>query len=98
MTDETKSTVKVSIPEFIDSIINGPGGFRVMESREFACWPNRDVAIAEFVIRCLTNVSNPAAESVLNAIQEQREVYLKTRMINKPVMDAIQKRRKGTKN
>lgn len=58
---------------FCDDIINGIGGFKVWEDREFVIHRNRDLAIAHWVLRCLVNVDNPMAGDVLKEISDHRE-------------------------
>lgn len=61
------------INQWIEQVINGDGGFKTMENREFAIFKDRDVAIAEFVIRALANVNSEGSGDVVKAIQQRRE-------------------------
>lgn len=65
------------IEEFADRIVNGGGGFKCMEDREFCIFPDREVAVAEFVIRCLANPECEGSEDVLNAIINWRQLKSK---------------------
>lgn len=63
----------VSIEDWIENTINGSGGFKVMEDREIAVFKDRDVAIAEFVIRSLANPYCKGSKEVLEAINRHRD-------------------------
>ena len=60
------------ISRFTKRIIKGTGGFETWESREFVVHKDRDISIAEFVIRCLANPACEDSGVVLNAIIEKR--------------------------
>ena len=60
------------IEAWLDKIINGSGGFEDMEEHEFCVFADREVAIAEFVIRCLANPNCEGSEEILSSIIKQR--------------------------
>lgn len=62
----------MDIPSFIEEIINGVGGFKVQEDREFVIYPDREVGVAGFIIRCLANPQCKGSQEVLDAIIARR--------------------------
>lgn len=62
----------MDIPSFITRIVNGPGGFKVQEDREFIVYPDREVGLAGFVVRCLANPQCEGSQEVLDAILARR--------------------------
>lgn len=63
-----------SIPDWINEIVDGPGGMADYERYELVVWhvPDRQAAIG-WVLRCLANPSCEGSEKVLAAIQERRQ-------------------------
>lgn len=64
--------VKTIEEKFCQEIINGVGGFKNMEKYEVAVFPDRDVAIAEWTLRCLANKKNKYSRKVLDDIIAHR--------------------------
>jgi hypothetical protein len=62
--------------DFAEEITNGTGGFKVYEEREFPVYPDRDLAIVEWTIRCLANPLNPLSAKVMDEINEHRKNVL----------------------
>ena len=60
------------IEAFVQDIINGTGGWKSYEDREFVYCKDRDVAIASWVIRCLANIENSQSGPVMEAIRAER--------------------------
>lgn len=59
--------------QFCQDIITGTGGLHDFERDEFAIRNGEpDVAVAEWVIRCLGNNPDPKVDAVLEAIMERR--------------------------
>lgn len=75
----------MTISEFLQSIINGSGGFKSYEDREILVSKDRDIEIAGFVVRCLANTSCEGSEEVLEAIIEQRNKNRKNQLKKMPV-------------
>lgn len=61
------------IHEFSKRIVAGARGFRSHEECELAVYPDRDVAIAEWTIRCLAYPECEDSEKILTAILERRK-------------------------
>lgn len=62
------------ISDFTKKIITGTGGFQTWENRECVVHhQDRDISIADWVIRCLANPNNKEAEEVLQSIIQQRQ-------------------------
>lgn len=62
----------MTVSEFNARIIDGPTGFKAMLKRQQGTYANRDLAVAEFVIRCLANPRCEGSQDVLDAIAKQR--------------------------
>lgn len=63
----------MTISEFNAQIIDGPTGFKAMLKRQQETYANRDLAVAEFVIRCLANPRCAGSQDVVDAIIQQRQ-------------------------
>lgn len=61
------------IQQWIEDAINGVGGWKSFETYEVVASEDRDVAIAEWIIRCLANPQLEGSAEVLAAIIERRE-------------------------
>lgn len=64
------------IEDWIDSVINGAGGFISWEEHELvAHLKSREESIASFIIRCLANPHCEGSKEVIEAIIERRADY-----------------------
>lgn len=61
------------VMEWIKDVVCGCGGFQDFERREGAFYTNRDIALAEFVIRAIANPKCSGSDNMLAAIIERRE-------------------------
>lgn len=67
-------TTVPKVQKFCETIITGKTGLHAYERHEIAVpTVNRDVAAAMWVIRCLSNPSNPDSLEVLQLIAEARK-------------------------
>lgn len=63
-----------SITGWVNNIIKGPSGFSVCENREIMVHPDgREISVAEWVLRCLSNPECKDSEKVLEAITKHRD-------------------------
>ncbi len=63
----------MNIRQFSEKIINGPGGLHAYEYHEMAePVGDRDVAVAVWVIKCLSNPKCEGSEVAIQAILERR--------------------------
>lgn len=60
------------IDKWIKRTINGPGGFKIQQKREFIIYPDKLIGVAAFVIRALANVKCENSKEVVEAICEHR--------------------------
>lgn len=69
---------EVNIKEWIEGVINGPGGLLSMEEHEFAVrTKSAEYTAVDWVIRCLANPECEGSGDILSSIQEQRFKSLK---------------------
>lgn len=63
----------MNITEWIDKIINGPGGMADFERHEWVDWLDSDRYCAvSWALRCLANPACEGSEDVLQAILDRR--------------------------
>lgn len=63
----------MNITEWVNQVINGPGGMNEFEAHEMVMWNDTErVSAAIWVLRCLANPACYGSEEVLQAIQERR--------------------------
>jgi hypothetical protein len=67
------------IDEWVNSVINGIGGFNSWEEHEIVIHNSREESIAGFVIRCLANPACEGSKEIIEAIISER-----AKMINAP--------------
>lgn len=60
--------------DFTERIINGFSGFKSFEEHEGVIYKDREVGIAQFVIKCLANPKCEGSELILSHIQITREI------------------------
>lgn len=63
----------MKIEDWIENVINGATGFKTFETREFVVFDDREIGVAEFVIRSLANPFCDGSDKVLGQILEQRK-------------------------
>jgi hypothetical protein len=63
---------KDHITKWIKRIVNGAGGFKVQEDREFILYADREAGVAEFVLRALANPRCEGSKEVVEAICKHR--------------------------
>lgn len=86
MTQTKKKITRTNdIEKWCREMIKGPRGFISFEERE---WPmytkaQRDIAIAEFMIRCLANIDNEGSDYVLNSIITRRHQQGESTVVEK---------------
>lgn len=69
-----ESEVEVfSVMDWIRDVVCGCGGFQDFEKREGAFYSDRDIALAEFVVRALANPSCNGSDDMVSAIIERRK-------------------------
>jgi hypothetical protein len=66
-------TPENKIGKWCYDMIKGPTGFESYEEHELVVWHlQRELAVAEWIIRCLANKDNKEAADVLQSILKQR--------------------------
>lgn len=60
------------VARWVREVVTGPAGFQSFAEHEWLLYDDRDVAVAEFVVRCLGNVKCEGSHDVVEAIREQR--------------------------
>lgn len=62
----------MEIKTWVNNIVNGPTGFKVQEDREYIVYHDREIGVAEFVIRCLANPACDGSQQIIDSIIERR--------------------------
>jgi hypothetical protein len=64
----------MKIEDFVKQIVDGPGGFKTWEDREFVIHKKgRDLSLVSWVIRCLANPKCEGSAYVLEQIALRRD-------------------------